>query len=173
MNKIKKTRGKDGKMYYFKNGKRISKSKALRKKKVGGVNMSFRFKDNPVDSQSRKLQGSIVSLNRAFNSLNNKIASQHNKLGKMLKGGKKKKRVTKKKTKKEKKQKGGGSDWMTVVRSRGPANYPGQGLNKFRQFNKNSNYIPNKMLAYYAAPKLSGFEDATIKQPCPYPPGIL
>ena len=170
MNKVKKTKGKDGKMYYFKNGKRISKIEALRKKKVGG-NMSFRFKDDPVDKQSRKLQSSVTSLGNAFNRLNNKIASQHNKLGKMLKGGKKKKRRTKKKN--SKKQKGGGSDWMTVVRSRGPANYPGQGLDKFRQFNKNSNYIPNKMLAYYAAPKLSGFEDATIKQPCPYPPGIL
>ena len=42
-----------------------------------------------------------------------------------------------------------------------------------RQFNKTSKYIPNKLLAYYASPKLSGYEDATIKQPCPYPPGIL
>lgn len=166
MNKVKKTTGKDGKVYYFKNGKRISKKEALRKKKVGG-NMSFRFKDNPVDKQSKKLQTFINRLGNSFNELNNKIASQHNKLSKKLNGGGKKKRGRKKK------QKGGGSDWMTVVRSRGPSNYPGQGLDKFRAFNKNSNYIPNKMLAYYAAPKLSGFEDATIKQPCPYPPGIL
>ena len=30
---------------------------------------------------------------------------------------------------------GGSSDWMGVVRSRGPVNYPGQGLQKFRHNN--------------------------------------
>ena len=123
MNKIKKTIGKDGKIYYFKNGKRISKSKFLKFNKKGGADMSFRFKNNPVDKESRKVQSLVENLGNAFNTLNNNIAKQHNKIDKMLKGGKKKRK------KRRKKQKGGGSDWMTVVRSRGPSNYPGQKIN--------------------------------------------
>ena len=64
-----------------------------------------------------------------------------------------------------KKQKGGASSsFRTLVYSRGPVNYPDNSWHNskllFNQFNKTTGqYIPNKMLPYYAAPLSTGYQD--------------
>jgi hypothetical protein len=61
---------------------------------------------------------------------------------------------------------GGGSDFATTLDSRGPANYPdGKSADLFRIFNKTSEFIPNSMLKYAAAPVSTGYSP----DPNPYP----
>ena len=79
----------------------------------------------------------------------------------------------KKKTIYKSKKGGAGSDWVSTVRSRGPSGVPNMSLKQFRQFTKTSDYIPNNMLAYYAAPKSTGFIKNSKTLPLPMPQGIL
>ena len=61
---------------------------------------------------------------------------------------------------------GVGSDFATTLASRGPANYPdGKSADLFRIFNKTSEFIPNSMLKYAAAPQSTGY----APDPNPYP----
>jgi hypothetical protein len=76
------------------------------------------------------------------------------------------------KAKSSRKYKGGddsagvGSDFATTLASRGPANYPdGKSADLFRIFNKTSEFIPNSMLKYAAAPQSTGY----APDPNPYP----
>lgn len=76
------------------------------------------------------------------------------------------------KTKSSRKHKGGddsagvGSDFATTLASRGPCNYPdGKSADLFRIFNKTSEFIPNSMLKYAAAPQSTGY----APDPNPYP----
>ena len=103
-----------------------------------------------------------------------------------LNGGAKKKRSSSKGAKKPtkpkssskgtkkptRKHKGGddsagvGSDFATTLASRGPCNYPdGKSADLFRIFNKTSEFIPNSMLKYAAAPQSTGY----APDPNPYP----
>ncbi len=43
----------------------------------------------------------------------------------------------------------------------------------FRQFSKTGEYIPNDMLAYYAAPKFTGFEASNQTPPYALPTKLL
>jgi hypothetical protein len=79
---------------------------------------------------------------------------------------------TKSKSKTLRKYKGGddsagtGSDFATTLASRGPCNYPdGKSADLFRIFNKTSEFIPNSMLKYAAAPVSTGY----APDPNPYP----
>jgi hypothetical protein len=79
---------------------------------------------------------------------------------------------TKKTSKPKGKHKGGddsagtGSDFATTLASRGPCNYPdGKSADLFRIFNKTSEFIPNSMLKYAAAPVSTGY----APDPNPYP----
>lgn len=76
---------------------------------------------------------------------------------------------TKKKTQKHKggdDSAGVGSDFATTLASRGPCNYPdGKSADLFRIFNKTSEFIPNSMLKYAAAPVSTGY----APDPNPYP----
>ena len=74
--------------------------------------------------------------------------------------------------KKPRKLKGGddsagvGSDFATTLASRGPCNYPdAKSADLFRIFNKTSEFIPNSMLKYAAAPQSTGY----APDPNPYP----
>lgn len=61
---------------------------------------------------------------------------------------------------------GVGSDFATTLASRGPCNYPdGKSADLFRIFNKTSEFIPNSMLKYAAAPQSTGY----APDPNPYP----
>ena len=61
---------------------------------------------------------------------------------------------------------GVGSDFATTLASRGPANYPdAKSADLFRIFNKTSEFIPNSMLKYAAAPQSTGY----APDPNPYP----
>ena len=61
---------------------------------------------------------------------------------------------------------GVGSDFATTLASRGPANYPdGKSADLFRIFNKTSEFIPNSMLKYAAAPISTGYSP----DPNPFP----
>ena len=61
---------------------------------------------------------------------------------------------------------GVGSDFATTLASRGPCNYPdGKSADLFRIFNKTSEFIPNSMLKYAAAPISTGYSP----DPNPYP----
>jgi hypothetical protein len=61
---------------------------------------------------------------------------------------------------------GVGSDFATTLASRGPCNYPdGKSADLFRIFNKTSEFIPNSMLKYAAAPVSTGY----APDPNPYP----
>ena len=78
----------------------------------------------------------------------------------------------KKKSSSKRKLKGGddsagvGSDFATTLASRGPCNYPdGKSADLFRIFNKTSEFIPNSMLKYAAAPQSTGY----APDPNPYP----
>ena len=77
-----------------------------------------------------------------------------------------------KKSSSKRKLKGGddsagvGSDFATTLASRGPCNYPdGKSADLFRIFNKTSEFIPNSMLKYAAAPQSTGY----APDPNPYP----
>lgn len=76
------------------------------------------------------------------------------------------------KTKSSRKHKGGddsagvGSDFATTLASRGPCNYPdAKSADLFRIFNKTSEFIPNSMLKYAAAPISTGYSP----DPNPFP----
>ncbi len=76
------------------------------------------------------------------------------------------------KSRSSRKHKGGddsagvGSDFATTLASRGPCNYPdGKSADLFRIFNKTSEFIPNSMLKYAAAPISTGYSP----DPNPYP----
>ena len=61
---------------------------------------------------------------------------------------------------------GVGSDFATTLASRGPSNYPdAKSADLFRIFNKTSEFIPNSMLKYAAAPQSTGY----APDPNPYP----
>jgi hypothetical protein len=61
---------------------------------------------------------------------------------------------------------GVGSDFATTLASRGPCNYPdAKSADLFRIFNKTSEFIPNSMLKYAAAPQSTGY----APDPNPYP----
>jgi hypothetical protein len=87
-------------------------------------------------------------------------------------GGKKKSK-SKGKSKGKRKHRGGdgddggvGSDFALTLASRGPANYPdGPSADRFRFFNKSSQFIPNSMLKWAAAPISTGW----MPDPNPYP----
>ena len=106
------------------------------------------------------------------------VVETEEKLDGQLDGGAKKKRSSSKGAKKAKpssskqKHKGGddsagvGSDFATTLASRGPINYPdGKSADLFRIFNKTSEFIPNSMLKYAAAPQSTGY----APDPNPYP----
>jgi hypothetical protein len=60
--------------------------------------------------------------------------------------------------------------------SRGPSqSYPIGNMSEkmFRQFSKTGEYIPNDMLAYYAAPKSTGFEASNEVPPYALPTKLL
>jgi hypothetical protein len=78
----------------------------------------------------------------------------------------------KKKSSSKRKLRGGddsagvGSDFATTLASRGPCNYPdAKSADLFRIFNKTSEFIPNSMLKYAAAPQSTGY----APDPNPYP----
>ena len=96
------------------------------------------------------------------------VVERTSKLMGQLDGGAKK--ATKPRS--SRKHKGGddsagvGSDFATTLASRGPANYPdGKSADLFRIFNKTSEFIPNSMLKYAAAPVSTGY----VPDPNPYP----
>lgn len=61
---------------------------------------------------------------------------------------------------------GVGSDFALTLASRGPCNYPdGKSADLFRIFNKTSEFIPNSMLKYAAAPISTGYSP----DPNPFP----
>ena len=108
------------------------------------------------------------------------VVETEEKLDGQLDGGAKKatksksssKGAKKPKTKSSRKHKGGddsagvGSDFATTLASRGPCNYPdGKSADLFRIFNKTSEFIPNSMLKYAAAPISTGYSP----DPNPYP----
>jgi hypothetical protein len=105
------------------------------------------------------------------------VVETEDRLDGQLDGGAKKKKKstsskTKSKSKTSRKHKGGddsagtGSDFATTLASRGPANYPdGKSADLFRIFNKTSEFIPNSMLKYAAAPVSTGY----APDPNPYP----
>jgi len=115
------------------------------------------------------------------------VVETEEKLDGQLDGGAKKKRSSSKGPKKAtkpksssskgakkpaRKHKGGddsagvGSDFATTLASRGPCNYPdGKSADLFRIFNKTSEFIPNSMLKYAAAPISTGYSP----DPNPYP----
>jgi len=117
----------------------------------------------------------------------NPVVETEEKLNGQLDGGAKKKRSSSKGAKKAtkpksssskgakkpaRKHKGGddsagvGSDFATTLDSRGPCNYPdGKSADLFRIFNKTSEFIPNSMLKYAAAPISTGYSP----DPNPYP----
>ena len=106
------------------------------------------------------------------------VVEKEVKLDGQLDGGAKAKKrssskgAKKPKTKSSRKHKGGddsagvGSDFATTLASRGPCNYPdGKSADLFRIFNKTSEFIPNSMLKYAAAPISTGYSP----DPNPYP----
>jgi len=108
----------------------------------------------------------------------NPVVEKISKLDGQLDGGAKAKKrssskgAKKPKTKSSRKHKGGddsagvGSDFATTLASRGPCNYPdGKSADLFRIFNKTSEFIPNSMLKYAAAPISTGYSP----DPNPYP----
>jgi len=119
--------------------------------------------DNPVVEKVEKLDGQLDG-------------GAKKKRSSSSKGTKKAKKPssTTKKAKKpsSRKHKGGddsagvGSDFATTLASRGPCNYPdGKSADLFRIFNKTSEFIPNSMLKYAAAPISTGYSP----DPNPYP----
>lgn len=106
------------------------------------------------------------------------VVEKISKLDGQLDGGAKSKKRSSSKgakkptTKSSRKHKGGddsagvGSDFATTLASRGPCNYPdGKSADLFRIFNKTSEFIPNSMLKYAAAPISTGYSP----DPNPYP----
>lgn len=57
-----------------------------------------------------------------------------------------KRRTNKKRSNRRRGRRGGGSDWLSTVRSRGPAGVPDMSLGQFRSFTKTADYIPNTKL---------------------------
>jgi hypothetical protein len=101
-----------------------------------------------------------------------KSSSSKSKPKKSSSSSKTTKSKPKKKSSSKGKLKGGddsagvGSDFATTLASRGPCNYPdGKSADLFRIFNKTSEFIPNSMLKYAAAPQLTGY----APDPNPYP----
>lgn len=70
---------------------------------------------------------------------------------------------------------GSASDWRMTVMSRGPSQMGSIGNmseKMFRQFT-DAQYIPNDKLAYYAAPKSTGFETSNSEAPYAMPAKLL
>ena len=70
---------------------------------------------------------------------------------------------------------GSASDWRMTVMSRGPvqsAPIGNMSEKMFRQFT-DTQYIPNDKLAYYAAPKSTGFEASNTEAPFAMPTKLL
>tara|TARA_B100001939_G_C16704428_1_gene514221 strand:- start:285 stop:506 length:222 start_codon:yes stop_codon:yes gene_type:complete len=70
---------------------------------------------------------------------------------------------------------GSASDWRSTVMSRGPGQLASAGNMSKQMFNQftDAEYIPNDMLAYYAAPKSTGFEASNTTMPCAMPTKLL
>ena len=70
---------------------------------------------------------------------------------------------------------GSASDWRMTVMSRGPSQMASPGNmteQMFKQFT-DAPYIANDKLAYYAAPKSTGFEESNTSAPYAMPAKLL
>jgi hypothetical protein len=122
-----------------------------------------------------QLDGGAAKAKKRLSSSSSKGTKKPTKAKSSSKGTKKptKAKSSSKGTKKPtRKHKGGddsagvGSDFATTLASRGPANYPdAKSADLFRIFNKTSEFIPNSMLKYAAAPQSTGY----APDPNPYP----
>ena len=122
--------------------------------------------DDPVVEHKERLDGQLDGGAKA------KKRSSSKGTKKTSKPKTSKPKGTKKTSKPKRKLKGGddsagtGSDFATTLASRGPCNYPdGKSADLFRIFNKTSEFIPNSMLKYAAAPVSTGY----APDPNPYP----
>ncbi len=123
--------------------------------------------DDPVVERKSKLDG---QLDGGAAKAKKRSSSKGTKKPKAKSSSKGTKKTTKPKS--SRKHKGGddsagvGSDFATTLASRGPCNYPdGKSADLFRIFNKTSEFIPNSMLKYAAAPQSTGYSP----DPNPYP----
>jgi len=122
--------------------------------------------DDPVVERKSKLDGQLdggaAKAKKRSSSSSSKGAKKPTKPKSSSKG-------TKKPTRKHKggdDSAGVGSDFATTLASRGPANYPdAKSADLFRIFNKTSEFIPNSMLKYAAAPVSTGY----APDPNPFP----
>jgi len=145
-----------------------------------GYNADTITGDYPVVERTSKLRGQLDGGAKAKSRSSSKGPKKATKPRSSSKGPKKatKPRSSSKGPKKatkprsSRKHKGGddsagvGSDFATTFYSRGPANYPdGKSADLFRIFNKTSEFIPNSMLKYAAAPISTGYSP----DPNPYP----
>jgi hypothetical protein len=125
--------------------------------------------NDPVVEKISKLDGQLNGGTKSNKRSSSKGAKKPKTKSSSSKGAKKPK--TKSSSSKQK-LKGGddsagvGSDFATTLASRGPCNYPdGKSADLFRIFNKTSEFIPNSMLKYAAAPISTGYSP----DPNPYP----
>jgi len=125
--------------------------------------------DDPVVERKSKLDGQLDG-GAAKAKAKKRSSSKGTKKHKAKSSSKVTKKTTKPKS--SRKHKGGddsagvGSDFATTLASRGPCNYPdGKSADLFRIFNKTSEFIPNSMLKYAAAPQSTGYSP----DPNPYP----
>ena len=125
--------------------------------------------DDPVVETEEKLDGQLNGGAKAKKRSSSKGAKKETK---SKSSSSKEAKKAKKPSSSKRKHKGGddsagvGSDFATTLASRGPINYPdGKSADLFRIFNKTSEFIPNSMLKYAAAPQSTGY----APDPNPYP----
>ena len=118
--------------------------------------------DDPVVETEEKLDGQLNGGAKARKRSSSKGAKKPKPKSSSSKGAKK----TTRKHKGGDDSAGVGSDFATTLASRGPCNYPdGKSADLFRIFNKTSEFIPNSMLKYAAAPISTGYSP----DPNPFP----
>ena len=128
--------------------------------------------DDPVIETEDTLHGQLDGGAKAKKRSTSSKSKSKSKTSSKTKSKSKTSSKTKSKSKTSRKHKGGddsagtGSDFATTLASRGPCNYPdGKSADLFRIFNKTSEFIPNSMLKYAAAPVSTGYSP----DPNPYP----
>jgi hypothetical protein len=127
--------------------------------------------DDPVVEKISTLNGQLDGGTRKAKKEPNqrsssKEAKKATKARSSSKGTKSKSKTSSQKHKGGDDSAGVGSDFATTLASRGPCNYPdGKSADLFRIFNKTSEFIPNSMLKYAAAPISTGYSP----DPNPYP----